>query len=49
MRGRAAEAMLARPRMAGLSVRLDLLALSPGRWPRHVPDAWPEAGSDAGA
>jgi putative endonuclease len=44
---RAAEAVLARPGMAGLSVRLDLLALAPGRWPRHVPDAWPSAGSNA--
>ena len=23
-----------------LSVRLDLIALAPGRWPRHMPDAW---------
>lgn len=22
-------------------VRLDLVALAPGRWPRHIPDAWP--------
>jgi putative endonuclease len=21
-------------------VRLDLVALAPGRWPRHIPDAW---------
>ncbi len=39
---RAAEAMLSRPGMAGLSVRLDLLALAPGRWPRHIHDAWPD-------
>ena len=25
-------------------VRLDLVALAPGRWPRHIADAWPEAG-----
>ncbi len=25
---------------AGLSVRLDLLALAPGRLPRHIADAW---------
>lgn len=25
---------------AGLSVRLDLLALAPGRMPRHIADAW---------
>ena len=24
------------------SVRLDLVALAPGRWPRHIPDAWPD-------
>lgn len=23
-----------------LIVRLDLVALAPGRWPRHIPDAW---------
>ena len=25
-------------------VRLDLVALAPGRWPRHIPDAWPGNG-----
>jgi putative endonuclease len=25
-------------------VRLDLVALAPGRWPRHIADAWPEGG-----
>ncbi|HET6972259.1 MAG TPA: YraN family protein [Phenylobacterium sp.] len=29
-----------RPALAGLGVRLDLLALAPGRLPRHIPDAW---------
>jgi putative endonuclease len=29
-----------RPDLAGRSVRLDLLALAPGRRPRHLPDAW---------
>lgn len=24
-------------------VRLDLVALAPGRWPRHIADAWNEA------
>jgi putative endonuclease len=24
--------------------RLDLLALAPGRWPRHIPDAWSQDG-----
>ncbi len=23
-------------------VRLDLVALAPGRWPRHIADAWPQ-------
>jgi putative endonuclease len=23
-------------------VRLDLVALAPGRWPRHIADAWPD-------
>lgn len=30
-----------RPALNGCVVRLDLMALSPGKWPRHVPDAWP--------
>lgn len=29
-----------RPSLAGTTVRLDLLALAPGRLPRHIPDAW---------
>ena len=29
-----------RPALAGASVRLDLIALAPGRLPRHIPDAW---------
>ena len=38
---RAARTVAARrPAVAGASVRLDLIALAPGRWPRHVPDAW---------
>lgn len=38
---RAAEAFLARrPDLAGLDVRFDALLLVPGRWPRHVVDAW---------
>lgn len=31
-----------RPALKGVTVRLDLIALSPGKWPRHVPDAWPD-------
>jgi len=29
-----------RPGLAGAAVRLDLLALAPGRLPMHIPDAW---------
>lgn len=29
-----------RPSLAGASVRLDLMALAPGKLPRHIPDAW---------
>ena len=25
-------------------VRLDIVALAPGRWPRHIADAWSDAG-----
>lgn len=38
---RAAESLTARrPDLAGLPIRLDLIALAPGRWPRHIHDAW---------
>lgn len=38
---RAGSAIVARrPTLAGASVRLDLLALAPGKLPRHHPDAW---------
>jgi putative endonuclease len=39
---RAAAANLAanRPGLADLAVRLDLIALAPGRLPRHIADAW---------
>ena len=30
----------ARPELSDASVRLDLIALAPGRWPRHIRDAW---------
>jgi putative endonuclease len=37
----AAEAIAAnRPEFAGLFVRLDLIALAPRRFPRHIADAW---------
>lgn len=29
-----------RPALKGASVRLDLMALAPGRLPMHIPDAW---------
>jgi putative endonuclease len=38
---RAAESLAARrPGLAGAAIRLDLMALAPGRLPRHIPDAW---------
>jgi putative endonuclease len=41
---RAAQTLAARrPALAGAAVRLDLIALAPGRLPRHIPDAWREA------
>jgi putative endonuclease len=32
-----------RPDLADKPVRLDLIALAPGRLPRHIPDAWRDA------
>lgn len=47
---RAGEAIAARrPGLAGLSVRLDMVALAPGRWPRHIADAWADPGLDGAA
>ena len=38
---RAAGALTARRRdLAGLPIRVDLMALARGRWPRHIHDAW---------
>jgi putative endonuclease len=38
---RGAAALAARrPSLAGAAVRLDLVALAPGRLPVHIPDAW---------
>jgi putative endonuclease len=31
-----------RPSLKDHAIRLDLLIISPGRWPRHIPDAWPD-------
>jgi putative endonuclease len=40
---RALRAFVARrPRYATAELRLDLLALAPGRFPRHIRDAWSE-------
>jgi putative endonuclease len=39
---RAGLALAARPQSTGLSLRLDLVALAPGRLPRHIPNAWPD-------
>jgi putative endonuclease len=32
------------PGLAGLGQRFDALLLAPGRWPRHVTDAWRDSG-----
>jgi putative endonuclease len=38
---RAARAIAAgRPALKDATIRLDLIALAPGRLPRHIPDAW---------
>ena len=38
---RAAEVFLQRhPELAGLDLRFDVVLLAPGRWPRHLVDAW---------
>ena len=38
---RAGEAFaVRRAGLQGAAIRLDLLALAPGRWPCHIPDAW---------
>ena len=38
---RAAASITARrPDLEGAAIRLDLMALAPGRWPRHIRDAW---------
>lgn len=40
LRRAAANLAARRPSLAGASVRLDLVALAPGRLPVHIPDAW---------
>jgi len=38
---RAANLYLARrPELAGRGARFDIVAVAPGRWPRHLADAW---------
>ncbi|MEY4248557.1 MAG: hypothetical protein RJA87_190 [Pseudomonadota bacterium] len=42
---RAARELAARrPYLREAEVRLDLIALAPGRWPRHIRAAWPDDG-----
>jgi putative endonuclease len=41
---RAGEALAGRRAGLRLNVRLDLVALAPGSWPRHIPDAWRDTG-----
>ncbi len=42
LRGAGENLAARRPDLAGLAVRLDLVALAPRALPRHVADAWPE-------
>ena len=38
---RAARSIVSRrPAFQDADIRLDLIALAPGRWPRHIQDAW---------
>jgi len=39
----AASLIARRPDLAGLPIRLDLIALAPGRRPHHIHDAWRES------
>ena len=44
---RAGRALAARRSGLGrLNVRLDIVALAPGSWPRHIADAWREDAAD---
>ncbi len=40
LRSAAATLAARRPALQHTSVRLDLMAMAPGRWPAHRPDAW---------
>ena len=42
LRRAAAQIAARRPGLRQTHVRLDLIALAPGRWPRHIADAWRE-------
>ena len=33
-----------RPELARLDIRFDVMLVTPGRWPRHVADAWRDEG-----
>ncbi len=48
LRRAAAHLAAHRQGLRDLSVRLDLIALAPGRVPRHLPNAWPDLGSSFG-
>ena len=41
LRRAGAHVAASRAGLRGATVRLDLIALAPGRRPRHIPDAWP--------
>lgn len=40
LRRAAASIAAGRPALKAATIRLDLVALAPGRLPRHIPDAW---------
>lgn len=40
LRRAAASIAAGRPTLKAATIRLDLIALAPGRLPRHIPDAW---------
>lgn len=40
LRRAAASIAAGRPALKGVTIRLDLMALAPGRPPLHIPDAW---------
>ena len=43
LRRAAAHIVQHRNALRNATIRLDLIALAPGRWPRHLRDAWMEA------